>query len=1062
MYNGARIINKRTSDVPHTKRSVIAILSTSDTIPYFITMMSILRADKIFFPISPRNSAAAVAHLLRKVEVDHILIGHDSAMETLVTDALKILRASSADAEVKIPLLSLMLTFEDLFLPVQDQAESDLPLVHTDPDEIVLYLHSSGSTAFPKPIPWTNHRLIQLSHIPWFGGQDLTDQVWSLHVMPMYHGMGVLQLCWAASCGLVVAGFTPKNPAVLATPTNLFDSAKATNSDLIFCVPSFIEYDLKAWSKEPEYMEWLSTRTGVLYGGGPLNKEAGDLLTSKGVSIYILYGSTEGGIMSPIIPARGSMGYDWDYFTFPGLVTPEMVPYGNGSYEFVMVANVVCKPSVINTTVNGIPAYATSDLMTPHPTKKGYWRVFGRTDDQIMHNTGEKTNPGPLENLMNQDPHVQASVMFGRGQFHAGIIVEPKQHFTFDVLNEKELSKFPVDRPTIERMNEFAPQHSRLFKEMILVANPAKPFTYTAKNTARRQAILDDYAQEINEMYRTVEESTQSSIPAPQEWSIGSAQEFVRVVVQKVLQKNISDQDDFFEHGCDSLQATWIRNSLLRALRDSAKVDSRNWTTKNFVYDYPNIDSLSDFISSLATGMLSDHKDLDGEGMTQTEISEKKAAMLLMLDEFSQNFPQVAQVQTKKKTHDSNKKVVLVTGTTGALGSHLLSRLLDDFDIDGGVSCVYALNRGGKGSRSPSLLERQMLVFKKRGLESERLKREISSGRMVLLEADFTMERLGLDLDMAESVTHIVHNAWQVDFNASFATFGSNLLGLRNLVDLALTSDAHFLYTSSIGVFQNIKGMHHLTPDLVNPEVAIGTGYSESKWVSEQLIARAAPKLLDKSESKATYKIVRVGQLCGDTKLGAWNHKEWVPTMIQSAVELGCLPNDDKAVSWIPVNVAARVIVGDLLTSYEQSGFNESDFKANGATIVHLAHPNPVSWSELAPVLIEEMGRRVDLVSYGDWLAKLQEHGSDLESDGRLPAVQLLPFYTSLRSRDAETELESKDNREAFGMPKMAIGSEDSPDSSKKYLSSVEPLSKDDAVRWIKYWKKIGWIDCEV
>jgi len=52
--------------------------------------------------------------------------------------------------------------------------------------------------------------------------------------------------------------------------------------------------------------------------------------------------------------------------------------------------NPFCEPSVINTEVNGVKSYATSDLFDEHPKKPGYWRVYGRTDDQIMHNTGEK------------------------------------------------------------------------------------------------------------------------------------------------------------------------------------------------------------------------------------------------------------------------------------------------------------------------------------------------------------------------------------------------------------------------------------------------------------------------------------------------------------------------------------------------------------------------------------------------------------------------------------------------------------------------------------------------
>lgn len=47
-------------------------------------------------------------------------------------------------------------------------------------------------------------------------------------------------------------------------------------------------------------------------------------------------------------------------------------------------------PCVINCNYNGRPGYNTNDILAPHPTKPGYWRVYGRADDQIMHSTGEK------------------------------------------------------------------------------------------------------------------------------------------------------------------------------------------------------------------------------------------------------------------------------------------------------------------------------------------------------------------------------------------------------------------------------------------------------------------------------------------------------------------------------------------------------------------------------------------------------------------------------------------------------------------------------------------------
>lgn len=124
-------------------------------------------------------------------------------------------------------------------------------------------------------------------------------------------------------------------------------------------------------------------------------------------------------------------------------------------------------------------------------------------------------------------------------------------------------------------MNAYAPQHSRIFKEvcnilpfnvfytsrvayvafpsiqMILVSTPNKPFTYTAKNTARRQAILADYDAEIVSLYDAVQKTTQPHIRAPASWTHESALEFVRVVVCEVLKRSVGVDEDIFESGCD-------------------------------------------------------------------------------------------------------------------------------------------------------------------------------------------------------------------------------------------------------------------------------------------------------------------------------------------------------------------------------------------------------------------------------------------------------------------------------------------------------------------------------
>jgi hypothetical protein len=86
---------------------------------------------------------------------------------------------------------------------------------------------------------------------------------------------------------------------------------------------------------------------------------------------------------------------------------------------------------------------------------------------------------------------------------------------------------------------------------MILVASPSKPFTYTAKMTARRQAIINDYDEEIQDLYEAVQATTQSDLPLPTTWNLEETLKYTREVVTSVMNASIEDDDDFFRFGCD-------------------------------------------------------------------------------------------------------------------------------------------------------------------------------------------------------------------------------------------------------------------------------------------------------------------------------------------------------------------------------------------------------------------------------------------------------------------------------------------------------------------------------
>ena len=86
---------------------------------------------------------------------------------------------------------------------------------------------------------------------------------------------------------------------------------------------------------------------------------------------------------------------------------------------------------------------------------------------------------------------------------------------------------------------------------MIIVSSSDKPFTYTAKGTARRKAVIKDYQPEIDALYEQVDKLAETDGPMIQNWDYDTALDVVRKVVSGVLEKTLNDDDELFQHGCD-------------------------------------------------------------------------------------------------------------------------------------------------------------------------------------------------------------------------------------------------------------------------------------------------------------------------------------------------------------------------------------------------------------------------------------------------------------------------------------------------------------------------------
>jgi acyl-CoA synthetase (AMP-forming)/AMP-acid ligase II len=114
-----------------------------DQITYFTLIAGILRAGYQVFPVSPRNSDAAIAHLLQSTGCNYVFVSADSAMQKLAGAAATKIVALGGQINL-IPVPSFVELYDKSttgdFLPPMRKLDLEAPAV---------ILHSSGR--FPLP-----------------------------------------------------------------------------------------------------------------------------------------------------------------------------------------------------------------------------------------------------------------------------------------------------------------------------------------------------------------------------------------------------------------------------------------------------------------------------------------------------------------------------------------------------------------------------------------------------------------------------------------------------------------------------------------------------------------------------------------------------------------------------------------------------------------------------------------------------------------------------------------------------------------------------------------------
>lgn len=202
------------------------------------------------------------------------------------------------------------------------------------------------------------------------------------------------------------------------------------------------------------------------------------------------------------------------------------------------------------------------------------------------------------------------------------------------------------------------------------------------------------------------------------------------------------------------------------------------------------------------------------------------------------------------------------------------------------VKAVYCL------VRATSQEEAKDRVFST--LEVKKITGPEKSDKILCFPSDLSREDLGLPGPTIEtlqrSLTTVIHCAWAVNFNLGVQSFEKqHIKGTFNLLNLCLSVTtplpAKLFFCSSISAAAGTPLPAIIQETYISDlSHAQSMGYARSKLVTETIIKAA----IDQTGMAA--RVLRVGQIVGDTRIGLWNSTEAISLMIRTAVTIGALP----------------------------------------------------------------------------------------------------------------------------------------------------------------------------
>jgi amino acid adenylation domain-containing protein/thioester reductase-like protein len=557
----------------------------------------------------------------------------------------------------------------------------------------------------------------------------------------------------------------------------------------------------------------------------------------------------------------------------------------------------------------GAQLYRTGDLARYLPD--GRLEFLGRIDHQVKVR-GYRIELGEIETVLRQRPEIKEAVVVARE----------------DIRQDKRLVAYFVvganSSPSINELRAFLAQ--KLPEYMIpsaFVRLEAIPLTPNGKVNRRALPAPDLARPGLAKGYVAPRNDIEGLL--------------VHIWTDVLGLERVGIYDDFFELGGHSLLAT----QLIFRLREAFQVE----LPLRYLFEKANIAGLAEALT------------------TARQVGPETATTTLDLNAEAILDPTIRPERLLSGSVAAPEHILL-TGATGFLGVFLLYELLQQ-----SKAAIYCLIRAADLETGRRRIQKQLAAYS--------LWRPGFSSRITPVLGDLSQPYLGLLPDqfqhLAGQIDLIYHNGALINFVYPYYKLKpANVLGTQEILRLATQAKAipvHYISTTS--VFDSLSYFNdnkRVIFEHEQPQYSQGllTGYAQSKWVAEKLMAAARERGLP-------VVIYRPGVIIGDSRSGIWNTDDFTCRFIKGCIQLGYTHDLDELLQLTPVDFVSKAIV--YLS--KQAGSPGQSF--------HILNPQRLHQRQIDDWL-RAAGYKLEQLPYRQWREKL------LEVAGRSPDHALYPL----------------------------------------------------------------------